>query len=585
MAGIDIGLQIFLVSGAGMVSSLLLLGVGIFIHREASISRASISFLGIIIVASVWSLFTSFEVFLRTFEWKVGALLVNTSAAAVFPAVWANFVANYSDTKDQFFNPIVKAAFGISALAVLLVISNPVHHLVFERHEMVRVGGWALLQNTDGSVFWAIYLYSYLLTIGALLKYVWFSLSAGSMHRRKIHLFVLSVFIPIGFELISSPPLNLLSPLVDATPVGFAIWTFVLVYIVYGHQMLSVTPIGRQQILERLPDPIIIVDGAQRVTDWNEAAETILGEHPGGKDLEEVGLEELADVVRLTSTTSEFVGGKPFEDEEIREVGDGIALENLEVTYGEQNYTFNVLSSLIRNKYGEERGVALALRDISVLDKQRQALKQKNEQLDEVASVISHDLRNPLTIIKGRAKMVEGVEGDEEHIEEVITATERAEAMIVDMLMLARRGGEIEEGDKEEVDLNDIVGEAWELVNPEEGKLVIQTDLSMVYGDWHSLQTVFENLFRNTYDHCPPETTTYVGELSDSERDGFYVADDGPGVPDEVISSIFKSGTTTAKEGTGLGLSIVEQMITAHDWEISYVSDSDYGARFEVYTS
>ena len=65
------------------------------------------------------------------------------------------------------------------------------------------------------------------------------------------------------------------------------------------------------------------------------------------------------------------------------------------------------------------------------------------------------------------------------------------------------------------------------------------------------------------------------------DRPGFYVADDGPGIPADSRDAVFEPGYTTAAEGTGFGLSIVAQVAEAHGWDVAITESADGGARFE----
>jgi signal transduction histidine kinase len=66
------------------------------------------------------------------------------------------------------------------------------------------------------------------------------------------------------------------------------------------------------------------------------------------------------------------------------------------------------------------------------------------------------------------------------------------------------------------------------------------------------------------------------------DRPGFYVADDGPGIPEGDRDSVFEPGYTTSEEGTGFGLAIVAEMVAAHGWEIQVTETDAGGARFEI---
>jgi signal transduction histidine kinase len=76
--------------------------------------------------------------------------------------------------------------------------------------------------------------------------------------------------------------------------------------------------------------------------------------------------------------------------------------------------------------------------------------------------------------------------------------------------------------------------------------------------------------------------TVRVGRLDD--REGFYVADDGPGIPPAERGSVFEQGYTSQEEGTGLGLAIVERIADAHGWAVAVTESDAGGSRFEIRT-
>lgn len=97
-------------------------------------------------------------------------------------------------------------------------------------------------------------------------------------------------------------------------------------------------------------------------------------------------------------------------------------------------------------------------------------------------------------------------------------------------------------------------------------------------GDRSRLQQLLENLIRNSIEHAGEEVTVTVGAL----EDGFYVEDDGPGIPADERDEEFAAGHSTSEGGTGFGLRIVQQVVEAHDWSIQLTEGSDGGARFEI---
>jgi PAS domain S-box-containing protein len=203
-------------------------------------------------------------------------------------------------------------------------------------------------------------------------------------------------------------------------------------------------------------------------------------------------------------------------------------------------------------------------------------LHRQNERLDQFASVVAHDLRNPLSVAMGFLEIAEET-GNAEHFEKVESAHDRIERLIEDLLTLAR--GETTIENAEEIDLESITTEAWGYVGTEEATLTVADRIPAVTGDAGRLTQLFENLFRNAIEHGGADVTVTVGGLDGD--DGFYVEDTGSGIPQERRDDVFKHGVTSSDGGTGFGLSIVADIAKAHGWTVSVTDGTDGGARFE----
>ncbi|MDY7083146.1 MAG: HAMP domain-containing sensor histidine kinase, partial [Halobacteria archaeon] len=194
---------------------------------------------------------------------------------------------------------------------------------------------------------------------------------------------------------------------------------------------------------------------------------------------------------------------------------------------------------------------------------------------------VSHDLRNPLNIAEGYVDMMsERVDGKaEDDLQEIQDAHMRMENIIDDALTLARQGKAITETD--ELRLVEVAQDAWENVDTGDAELQIDVDSeTFIEGDKNRLLNVFENLFRNSVEHNDNDdtVTVRVGE----DEGGFYVEDDGEGIPEDERDEVLEHGYTTSEDGTGLGLSIVRDVVQAHGWEIDVKEGDEGGARFEI---
>jgi len=201
-------------------------------------------------------------------------------------------------------------------------------------------------------------------------------------------------------------------------------------------------------------------------------------------------------------------------------------------------------------------------------------LEQEVERLRTATSTIAHDLRNPLSVAQARVGLLRR-ESDSEHIPPVVDALDRIERLIEDVLTFARGTDAVETVTP--VALADVVDSCRGTVDTGQASLVVTTERT-VKADESRLQQLVENLLRNAIDHAGDDVTVTVGELDD----GFYVADDGPGVPADERDRVFESGYSTSRDGTGFGLAIVRRIAASHGWTVSVTESDAGGARFEL---
>ncbi|MCD2202331.1 hybrid sensor histidine kinase/response regulator [Halobacterium sp. KA-6] len=224
---------------------------------------------------------------------------------------------------------------------------------------------------------------------------------------------------------------------------------------------------------------------------------------------------------------------------------------------------------------GHAREALTRLESEQQLRERTEELERQNERLEAFATIVSHDLRAPLNVASGRLALARD-DDDSEHLEAVASSLDRMETLIEDTLTLAREGQAV--SDREHVDVADVAEQCWARVADASATLNVVDEFA-VRGDRDRLQQVFENLFRNAVEHGGEGVTVRVARLDDGS--GFYVEDDGQGIPEDEREAVFGHGYTTSDDGTGFGLAIVEEIVNAHGWSVS-VADSEDGARFEI---
>jgi len=258
------------------------------------------------------------------------------------------------------------------------------------------------------------------------------------------------------------------------------------------------------------------------------------------------------DYDRRTARASMFV---PVGDHGVLSVGD------TEVG------TFDRLDRHLAEVFAANAATALTL-----LDRTRD-LERQNERLEEFASVVSHDLRTPLTVVDGSLELA-CERYDDEDLDRAARSLDRAFDLIEELLTLARTE---DTSDRRPVDLSAVAETCWQTADTGDATLVVEDDTT-VRADESRLRRLLENLFRNSIEHGSTDgrpVTVTIGPLPD----GFYVEDDGSGLPDD---DVFEAGYTTGSEGTGLGLAIVERIASEHEWSVDAAESDDGGARFEL---
>ncbi|MDZ7745822.1 MAG: PAS domain-containing sensor histidine kinase [Halobacteriales archaeon] len=218
------------------------------------------------------------------------------------------------------------------------------------------------------------------------------------------------------------------------------------------------------------------------------------------------------------------------------------------------------------------------LRDISDRVEHRRELEEKIERLDRFASVISHDLRNPLSIIRGHATLAKET-GKPEHFETIEEAVDRMDDMLSDLLQLTREGDII--GDRTTVEVEALARRAWTDRNSTAGTLEIHASRTIT-ADPDRMCELFENLFENALEHAGEDVTIRVGTIETADQSGFYIEDNGVGIPPEERDTVFEWGQTSTADGTGFGLAIVAEIVAAHGWEIDICASETGGTRVEI---
>ncbi len=479
---------------------------------------------------------------------------------------WFAFALAYSD-RGEFLSRRVVALLAVEPILVNVVVAtNDVHRLFWTldwSRAPITISGW-------GPLFWVHAVYIYCLTLGGVV------VMADVLRRRQRVFQVQSVALALGalFPLLGNVLfLSGLAP-VDPTPVTFAFSGLLYYWAIERTDLVTLTPVARQTVIDTMGAGMFVVDRDDRLVDVNRQGKRLLAVDP---DTDVVGRE--------------FGAMLPDGAELLRRF-DGIVQTTETVTVdterGRRHYEVEVSPVTVD---GDRVARLFLVHDVTDRRERQRNLERKNEQLDEFASVVSHDLRNPLSVAKGYVEMIsEGA--DDPEIEtfavEASQSHERMERLIDDVLSMARDGDAVE--NPVEVSVAEVARDAWSNVDGASMRLSIgpESEDCRALADREKLQRAFENLFRNAREHAGDDVTVTVdcdredGGVFDPAGHTLYVDDDGPGIPPDERDRVLEKGYSTSADGTGFGLPIVREIAEAHDWDLR-IEESDTGGTRVVF--
>ena len=515
-----------------------------------------------------------------------GLYLSEFGIALAAPA-WVFFALTYTGNEDWLTRPRLAALLGVPAVGLTLAVTNSplgFHELYYSNIAYTADGTTASLSFVSGPARW---FYAALMisahAVGATFvvrKFV----ASRNVYRKRAFLLLsvdvaavlttlvaISPFDPVPYTTLVPSVYTLFALVSLLALVSYRTLTLIPlrpILDVVGPQSKSLAPAARDRIIEEMDSGVLVLDHDNRLVDVNPIARRMLG----ATDDRIIG-KALTDIIDPNVRASEDVS---FLDSTVT-TGQ---FSGVWVSLDSKERCFDISVTPLTDD-GEVTGRALLVHDVTDRERRKQRLKSRkaelerqNERLDDFAAIVSHDLRNPLNVANCAVDLAEE-HGDPEYYDKLRWSHDRIETIIDDVLTLARQGQTIEE--TVPVTLDTAATDAWQHVETDEASLSVIADTT-VEADKGRLVQAFENLFRNAVEHSNGQVTVTVGPL----EEGFYVADDGPGIPEEKYDDVLERGFTTSDTGTGLGLSIVRTVVDAHGWDITVTSSTNGGARFEI---
>jgi PAS domain S-box-containing protein len=320
------------------------------------------------------------------------------------------------------------------------------------------------------------------------------------------------------------------------------------------------------ELLGRITDAFLALDTEWRFTYVNEAAEEMFGE-----SADELLGERIWDLYPEATET-------PFYDY-YREAMENGQPQTIEQYYEPWDRWYR------EHIYPSDSGLSIVSHDVTEYKRDREQLERAHIQLESFTAEATPELRDSLESIGEQLEQARA-ECDSAPLRTAVEEFGRAEALTAHLLTLARCTDTAVE--TQPIDFPSLAHQCWETVGADRVTLCIDTGRT-IRADRTQLRQLLDVLFRNSVEHASPADDSgaqsgagaTVRVTVGATDDGFYVADDGPGISGGDREKVFEPGYSTSPGGTGFGLPVVRQIATAHGWEIRLTESEDGGARFD----
>ncbi|MCW3992768.1 MAG: ATP-binding protein [Candidatus Bathyarchaeota archaeon] len=476
----------------------------------------------------------------------------------------------------------------VPVTTLLLVSTNEYHRMIWSHIVMDSVNILSPLSYTFGSVYWVFTAYTYVMLLFASLAFF-----RVLLHSRRIYLWrgtalLICIFVPwLGSILYN---FNLAPYSLDFTPL--LLNACILAVSGINPERLyrgDIIPLARDTVILSMGDGVIVLDAQNCIMDMNTAAEQVIGH-----DLTEVSGQPIEEIL------PEWLDGAGAHHDEIK-LGKEMTLHR-----GEERRTYDVNVSPILDWRGRLSSKIIVLRDITYLKITEEKLRRYSEHLEELveerterlrdaerlaaigelAGMVGHDLRNPLTGIAGAVYYLKTTYRHrmDDKMKEMLRVIEDnvdySSKIISDLLDYSRKIQLKLSGSNPK----QLVEEALASVKvPENIRIVDLTeDQPRLEVDRLNMRRVLTNIIKNAVDSMPRG-----GELEITSRRGhddleLVFKDTGKGIPGDILEKIWLHLFTTKAQGMGFGLAICKRMVEAHGGSISLESEVGEGTTVAV---
>ncbi|MDQ1000734.1 PAS domain S-box-containing protein [Neobacillus niacini] len=332
-----------------------------------------------------------------------------------------------------------------------------------------------------------------------------------------------------------------------------------------------------RQLIDSLPKAVIIHQD-KKVVYVNKAAVTM------------IGAKRKEDVIGTSLYNYLFPDYKDRLEERLKQVKKEVhPLNNIEYKFKKLDGSVFVFEgSSLSITFGGKEAVLSIGNDITKRKEQTEQLLQKSEKLallGQMAAGIAHEIRNPLTSIKGFIQLFKSSTHKEEYYDIVLSELDRINNIVGEFLVLAKPTAAV----FAEKDVKELIKDVVTLINTQSILNNVQIfvefecDLPKISCEENQLKQVFLNLLKNAIEAMPTGGNIDVKVKAKEEgKISIQIIDQGIGIPKDRIPTLGEPFYTTKEKGTGLGLMTCYKIIESHNGQLTIDSEVNQGTTIEI---
>jgi len=346
---------------------------------------------------------------------------------------------------------------------------------------------------------------------------------------------------------------------------------------------LNEMKIYTSKLLETMDNAVISVDNNGIIKTFNRKSEEIFG-----KKKEEVLNKDCQEVLNL-NIFGESIFKKCLLEKK------NIAQEIILEEKGLKKKILDLNTSFLTDESGEITGIVAVIRDITEIKNlnEEMARHKRLVALGKLSAGIAHEIRNPLSSIRGLAQFVYNsfskIDERKEDLNTIIQEVDRLNKLVVQVLDFAK----LKKPNLTFFSLNDLIKKITELFKLEirnkqiKFNLELSPDISQIQADEDQVRQILMNVIINAIQAIPKKgeikIKTEKALLRGEPAIKLIIEDSGIGIPEKDFNQIFDPFFSTKEKGSGLGLSIVYKLVEAHHGEIKVESKEEEGTKFIIF--